>query len=310
MTDVTLGTAMPQVAVNRRKRLYDRHSLWALVLFLPPSLILFTAFVVLPMVDATMFSFFDWTGYGPLDNFVGWKNYVSVINQSHFGSTIRNALIIVAVALAVQLPLTMWCAVTLSARGTGVNLMRTIFFLPFMLAEVAAGLIWRFVYDGEYGLLPKLGALVGVATPYVLADKFWVIVAIMVVITWKYFGFHMMIFIAGLQSIPSEVVEAARIDGVSKWKIIWHIKIPMIRSAIVISVFFAITGSLQLFDLILPLTGGGPSHSSHTIVTFLYQFGILRMKIGFGAAVSVMLFVACVTVALAYRRILFKVEQD
>ena len=301
---------MPQAAVNRRKRLYDRHSLWALVLFLPPSLILFTAFVVLPMFDATMFSFFEWTGYGPLNNFVGWKNYVSVINQSNFGNTIRNSLIIVAVALAVQLPLAMWCAITLSARGTGVNLMRTIFFLPFMLAEVAAGLIWRFVYDGEYGLLPKLGAVVGVTTPYVLADKFWVIVAIMVVITWKYFGFHMMIFIAGLQSIPSEIVEAARIDGVSKWKIIWHIKIPMIRSAIVISVFFAITGSLQLFDLILPLTGGGPSHSSHTIVTFLYQFGILRMKIGFGAAVSVMLFIACVTVALVYRRVLFKVEQD
>ncbi|MDP8996978.1 MAG: sugar ABC transporter permease [Pseudomonadota bacterium] len=310
MTDLVLGTALPKATNSRRKRLYDRHSLWALVLFLPPSLILFTAFVILPMFDATMFSFFEWTGYGPLNNFVGWKNYVSVINQSNFGNTIRNSLIIVAVALAVQLPLAMWCAITLSARGTGVNLMRTIFFLPFMLAEVAAGLIWRFVYDGEYGLLPKLGALVGVTTPYVLADKFWVIVAIMVVITWKYFGFHMMIFIAGLQSIPSEIVEAARIDGVSKWKIIWFIKIPMIRSAIVISVFFAITGSLQLFDLILPLTGGGPSHSSHTIVTFLYQFGILRMKIGFGAAVSVMLFIACVTVALIYRRVLFKVEQD
>jgi raffinose/stachyose/melibiose transport system permease protein len=146
--------------------------------------------------------------------------------------------------------------------------------------------------------------------PFVLGDKAWVIPAIMLVITWKYFGFHMMIYIAGLQSIPSEVIEAARLDGVRKWQIVRHIKLPMVRSAIVISVFFAITGALQLFDIILPLSGGGPSHSSHTIVSFLYQFGILRMKLGFGGAVSVILFIACVGVALIYRRVLFKVEQN
>ena len=178
-----------------------------------------------------------------------------------------------------------------------------------MLAEVAAGLIWKFAYDGDYGLLPIIGSWFGIDTPFVLADKSWVMPAIMVVITWKYFGFHMMIYIAGLQSIPNEVIEAARLDGVKKWQIVRHIKLPMVRSAIVISVFFAITGALQLFDIILPLTNGGPSHSSHTIVTFLYQFGILRMKLGFGGAVSVILFIACVVVALAYRRILFKVEQ-
>ncbi|MBU1306250.1 MAG: sugar ABC transporter permease, partial [Alphaproteobacteria bacterium] len=126
---------------------------------------------------------------------------------------------------------------------------------------------------------------------------------------WRWSPFFGVTLLAGLQSIPSEVVEAARLDGVKKWQIVRHIKIPMIRSAIVISVFFAITGALQLFDIIIPLTNGGPSHTSHTIVTFLYQFGILRMKLGFGGAVSVLLFIACVVVALAYRRILFRAEQ-
>ena len=176
---------------------------------------------------------------------------------------------------------------------------------------------------GAYRLVPAHGPIArgdplelhsgdtfGFETPFILADKFWVIPAIMLVITWKYFGFHMMIFIAGLQSIPGEVIEAARLDGVKKWQIVRHIKLPMVRSAIVISVFFAITGALQLFDIIIPLTNGGPSHSSHTIVTFLYQFGILRMNLGFGGAVSVLLFIACVVVALAYRRILFRVEQN
>jgi len=293
----------------RRRRFVGRKSWVALLLFLPPSLVLFTVFVVLPMIDAATFSFFDWTGYGPITDFVGTENYEDVLTHRHFGTAVRNSLLIVAVSLAIQLPLAMWCAIALAEKSVGINVLRTIFFVPFMLAEVAAGLIWKFVYDGNYGLLPIVGDAVGVDMPHILADKFWVMPAILLVITWKYFGFHMMIYIAGLQSIPSEVIEAARLDGVKKWQIVRHIKIPMIRSAVVISVFFAITGALQLFDLIIPLTNGGPSHSSHSIVTFLYQFGILRMKIGFGGAVSVLLFIACVVVALAYRRILFKAEQ-
>jgi len=310
MASVATGVDLQATRAMRPRRYMDRKSLLPLLLFLPPALILFTLFVVMPMVDAATFSFFDWNGYGPITDFVGLKNYEDVITHRNFGTAIRNSLIVVAVSLAIQLPLAMWCAIALAERSWSINVLRTLFFLPFMLAEVAAGLIWNFVYDGNYGLLPAIGSAIGVEMPFVLGDKFWVIPAIMLVITWKYFGFHMMIFIAGLQSIPGEVIEAARLDGVKKWQIVRHIKIPMIRSAIVISVFFAITGALQLFDLIIPLSNGGPSHSSHTIVTFLYQFGILRMKLGFGGAISVLLFIACVVVALAYRRVLFRVEQN
>ncbi len=310
MTSAATGANLPLRATARKRRYMDRKSLIPLLVFLPPSLILFSVFVVLPMVDAATFSFFNWNGYGPITNFVGFDNYVDVVTHRNFGTAVRNSLIVVAVSLLIQLPLAMWAALALSERGVSINVLRTIFFVPFMLAEVAAGLIWKFVYDGNYGLLPIVGDALGVEMPFVLADKFWVIPAIMLVITWKYFGFHMMIFIAGLQSIPAEVIEAARLDGVKKWQIVRHIKLPMVRSAIVISVFFAITGALQLFDIIIPLTNGGPSHTSHTIVTFLYQFGILRMKLGFGGAVSVILFIACVLVALAYRRILFRSEQS
>lgn len=310
MASIASGADLARESAPRRRRYMDRKSLLPLLLFLTPSVVLFTVFVVLPMVDAATFSFFDWNGYGPITDFVGLKNYEDVLTHRNFGTAVRNSLIVVAVSLVIQLPLAMWAALALSERGVSINVLRTIFFVPFMLAEVAAGLIWKFVYDGNYGLLPIVGDTLGVEMPFVLADKFWVIPAIMLVITWKYFGFHMMIYIAGLQSIPSEVIEAARLDGVKKWQIVRHIKLPMVRSAIVISVFFAITGALQLFDIIIPLTNGGPSHSSHTIVTFLYQFGILRMKLGFGGAVSVILFIACVLVALAYRRILFRVEQN
>jgi raffinose/stachyose/melibiose transport system permease protein len=310
MSSVAVSSGEVAVAAVRRRRYMDRKSLVPLLLFLPPSLILFTVFVMLPMIDAATFSFFDWTGYGPITDFVGLENYEDVLTHRNFGTAVRNSLIVVAVSLLIQLPLAMWAAIALSESGTRVNILRTIFFVPYMLAEIAAGLIWKFVYDGNYGLVPAVGDAIGaVDLPHVLGDKLWVIPAIMLVIVWKYFGFHMMIYLAGLQSIPNEVIEAARLDGVKKWKIVWHIKLPMIWSAIVVSVFFSITGALQLFDLIIPLSGGGPQNSSHTIVTFLYQFGILRMKLGFGGAVSVLLFVACVIVAIAYRRILFRAEK-
>jgi raffinose/stachyose/melibiose transport system permease protein len=314
-----MGTRLASVATNidgmsasaaLPRRYMDRKSFLPLLLFLPPALVLFTVFVVLPMIDAGTFSFFDWTGYGPITDFVGFDNYEDVLTHRNFGTAVRNSLIVVAISLLIQLPLAMWCAIALSERGTHVNILRTIFFVPYMLAEIAAGLIWKFVYDGNYGLVPIIGDTIGQKLPFVLADKLWVIPAIMLVIIWKYFGFHMMIYIAGLQSIPSEVIEAARLDGVKKWQIVRHIKLPMIWGAIVVSVFFSITGALQLFDLIIPLTGGGPQNTSHTIVTFLYQFGILRLKLGFGGAVSVMLFIACVLVAIGYRQLLFRVEKN
>jgi raffinose/stachyose/melibiose transport system permease protein len=273
-----------------------------------PALVLYLLFVVWPLFNAFRFSFFDWTGYGPVDNYVGLENYEDVVGSRHFPTAIRNTGILIICSLLIQLPLALWCALALYQKAWFVSVFRTVFFLPFILGEIAAGLIWKFVYDGDYGLVPKIGEALGQELPYLLADRFWVIPAIMLVIVWKYFGFHMMIYIAGLQSIPNEVIEAARLDGVSRWRIMWYIKVPMIRSALVISIFFAIVGSLQLFDLIIPLTNGGPTNSSHTLVSFLYQFGILRLKIGFGGATSVILFILCVAVSLAYRKLLFAVD--
>ncbi|MEO8530718.1 MAG: sugar ABC transporter permease [Deltaproteobacteria bacterium] len=279
-------------------------------ILLVPALVLFATLVLWPLLNAFMFSFYKWNGYGPLEDFQGLDNYVDVLTHRTFPTALRNVSLLVVTTLLIQLPLALWAALALYQKAWFVSVFRTLFFLPYVLAEIAAGLIWRFVYDGEYGLVPAIGDTIGTQLPFVLADRTWVMPAIILVIMWKYFGFHMMIFIAGLQSIPNEVIEAARMDGVSRRKIMWHIKIPMIKSSLAISVFFAMVGSLQLFDLIIPLTGGGPQNSSHTLVSFLYDFGIRRMKIGFGGATSVILFVICVGVTLLYRKfVLSRIDQ-
>ena len=174
--------------------------------------------------------------------------------------------------------------------------------LAFLGYSIAAGLIWRFVYDGDYGLLAKLWTTFGAEAPQVLAEPETAMYAIIVVIVWKYFGFHMILYIAGLQQIDKSLYEAAQIDGTKPWRIFHRITLPLLGSTIRLSIFFAILGSIQLFDLIMPLTKGGPSDSSQTTVTYLYNFGVTRMQIGYGSAVGVVLFFICVTVAFGYKR--------
>ncbi len=132
--------------------------------------------------------------------------------------------------------------------------------------------------------------------------------AILVVVVWKYFGFHMMLFIAALQGLDQSQVEAAQLDGASRAQVLRHVVLPAMYPTIRLSVFFAIVGSLQLFDVIMPLTGGGPADSSQTMVTFLYNFGVTRMRVGFGSAVGVVLFLICAGFAFSYQKLVLRNE--
>jgi len=273
------------------------------LLFLPPALFLFTLFVALPMGEAAWYSFYNWNGYGTPETFVGLKNYELLLQNRPFRIALVNNLLIIAVSLLIQLPLALAMAVLLADRIRGAVVFRMIFFVPFVLAEIAAGLIWRFVYDGDYGLVAKTASALGFEPPYLLADRELAMYAILVVVVWKYFGFHMMLYIASLQQIDPNLYEAARIDGATGRQIFTQVTLPLLGPTIRLSVFFAVLGSIQLFDLIMPLTKGGPSDSTQTLVTYLYSYGVTRMRIGFGSAVGVILFTICVVFAFGYSRI-------
>ena len=258
---------------------------------------------MLPVVEAAWYSFYRWNGYGRPTNWVGWRNYEVLFGNPVFAQAVMNTMLVVVVSLLLQLPLALWLAMLVARNGRSSTLFRTIFFLPYVLGEVAAGLIWRFVFDGNVGLIAAAARALGQEPPFLLADPDTAMYTILVVVIWKYFGFHMMIYVAGLQDIPRELREAAEIDGASRWQTFRYVLLPMLWPAIRISVFFAVVGSLQLFDIVIPLTGGGPSNASHTAVSFQYYFGITRMNIGFGSAIGVVLFIACVGFTLIYRRL-------
>ena len=274
-------------------------TLW---LFLPPAVMLFTLFVALPMGEAAWYSLYSWNGYGRPTQFVGLANFERLFANPAFRTALINNGWIILVSLLVQIPLALGMAVLLSEKLKGTNTFRLIFFLPYVLAEIAAGLIWRFVYDGEYGLLAKLFSGFGASAPHLLAEPDLAMYAILAVIVWKYFGFHMVLFIAGLQQIDRDLFEAARIDGAGPWQTFWLVTLPLLKPTVKLSVFFAILGSLQFFDMVMAMTKGGPFDSTQTMVSFLYNFGVTRMQIGFGSAVGVVVFVICVAFAFGYKR--------
>lgn len=283
-----------------------REKLPVLVLFLPPALVLFSVFVILPMGEAALYSLYNWNGYGLPTQFVGFRNFEVLFRRPAFIQALINCGLIILVSLTIQLPLALWLATLVSNRIRGAVTFRLIFFMPYVLADVAAGLIWRFVYDGEYGLFGAIGRLFGIENLFLLADKDTAIYAMLGVIVWKYFGFHMMLFIAGLQAIDRDLLEAAEIDGASRWQKFRFVTLPLLGSTLRLSVFFVIVGSLQLFDIVMPLTGGGPSDSTQTLVSFLFTFGVMRMQVGFGSAVGVVLFILSVVLAFSYKRIFMR----
>ncbi len=298
---------MAETTVLARAHTTDaRGSLITALIFLPPALAVFTVFVILPIGEAAWYGFFNWNGLRVPENFVGFSNFIQLFGNKAFDRAVINNILIIVISLGVQLPLALAMAVLLAERMVGAVAFRMLFFLPYILADVAAGLIWRFMFDGDYGLLSQISQFFGGDPIYLLSDRTWAYSAVLIVIVWKYFGFHMMLYIAGLQSINRDLYEAAAIDGANAWQRFRFITIPGLSPMIRLSVFFSILGSLQFFDMIVALTGGGPLNTTHTMVSFLYYFGITRMRVGFGSAVGVVLFIICIVVAFGYKRIFMK----
>lgn len=278
--------------------------------FLPPALMLFTLFVFLPLLEGAWYSGYKWSGYGLPSDWVGTRNFEVLTRHGVFLRSFNNTLIFVGVALFLQIPLGMAMALLIYRKSRSNTFFRLVFFVPFILAEVATGLIWSFIFDGDYGVTSVFSTWFGWEKVFPLSDRTWAMPVLLLVFVWKYFGFHMMIFIAALQSIPDDLIEAARIDGGSPWQITRYVQIPMLKPAIAVSVFFAVIGSMQLFDLIIPLTRGGPSNTTHTLVSYLYTFGLIRLKVGFGSAVGVVLFVISFVFAFTYRRYVMRAAED
>jgi raffinose/stachyose/melibiose transport system permease protein len=272
-------------------------------LFMLPALALYAMFVVFPIIQAARFSLFDWNGLKTMDHFVGLANFQRALADPVFLGAVSHNAFIVILSLAVQIPLALGLALMLNRQFRGRAILRLIFFAPYVIAEVITAIVWSLLLQPN-GLAEHLMSAIGLEDTYQpwLASPDTVLIALFFIITWKYFGFHMILLLAGLQGIPRELEEAAAIDGASRWQGIRYVTLPLLGPTIRVSVFLSIIGSLQLFDLVWVTTRGGPVNASNTMAVYMFDRGFVRFQFGYGSAVAVILFLMCFVLALAYQR--------
>jgi raffinose/stachyose/melibiose transport system permease protein len=291
-------------AVGSRSRTGRQLRGWGIAgLFMLPALALYGLFVLFPIVQAARFSVFDWNGLKAMDHFVGLANFQRALGDPVFlGAVSHNAFIII-LSLAVQIPLALSLALMLNRRFRGRAILRLIFFAPYVIAEVITAIVWSLLLQPN-GLAEHVMTAIGLGDAYEpwLASRDTVLIAMFFIITWKYFGFHMILLLAGLQGIPRELEEAAAIDGASRWQGIRYVILPLLGPTIRVSVFLSIIGSIQLFDLVWVTTRGGPVNASNTMAVYMFDRGFVRFQFGYGSAVAVILFLICFALALAYQR--------
>lgn len=273
--------------------------------FVTPALALFALFVVWPIVTAVQLSVFRWKGFGPLTDFVGLRNYVTVLGDDVFVDSVVHNLIIVGGSIALQLPLGLALALLLNRKMWGQGLLRTIIFVPYVLAEVIAGVVWFQLLQPEYGVLDGLLGAVGIQAPEQgwLGDPDLALLTVLVVLTWKYLGLAVILFLAGLQGVPEELYEAAQLDGASWWQTQRKISVPLLGPTMRTWAFLSMIGSLQLFDMVWILTGGGPANSTTTMATYLINQGTRSQNFGIAGAASVILFVIALVMAVLYQQL-------
>jgi raffinose/stachyose/melibiose transport system permease protein len=276
-----------------------------IALFLLPALVLFLLFVIYPIFRSIYFSLFDWNGLGPAVDFVGWQNFTNILNDQVFLKAIRNVLLIILFSVGVQLPLALALAVMVGRNLPGRGLFRTIFFMPYVLSEINVAIMWILLYnpDPDRGLLNAIVVLLGGEPVGWLSATNLVLVSIFITLTWKYFGFHMLLYLAGLQNIPLELEEAARIDGANSFQNFFYVTLPLLGSTIRTSVYLSVLGSIQQFILVWIMTKGGPVNASETLATYMYRFGFVRFQLGYGSAVAIYMFILCLIFSLIYLRL-------
>jgi raffinose/stachyose/melibiose transport system permease protein len=291
-------------AVGPRSRTRrNMRALGAAGLFMLPALALYAVFVLFPIVQAARYSLYDWNGLEPLTDFIGLANFSRALSDPVFLGAVSHNAFIVMLSLSVQIPFALGIALMLNRRFRGRTVLRLIFFAPYVIAEVITAIVWSLILQPN-GLADNLLTRVGLGDVYQpwLADPDTVLAALFFIITWKYFGFYMILLLAGLQGIPREVEEAASIDGASRRQSLRYVTLPLLGPTIRVSIFLSIIGSLQLFDLIWVTTRGGPVNASNTMAVYMFDRGFVRFQFGYGSAVAVILFLICFALALAYQR--------
>lgn len=270
-----------------------------ILLMLAPAFVLFTMFMTYPVFYSLTFSFTRFQGFGS-PRFNGLDNYTRLVQDQFFWQALVNTVIILVVSLAVLIPSSFALALLLRRTIAGSGLLKALVFGPAIIAPILVGLIWVFILDPKIGLLNRLLAVVGIPPVTWIGGDTLTPYSVAIVFIWSSVGFAMTIFYAGLQTLPSDVMEASALDGATGWQQIRYVTVPMLRGTFAIVTILLITNVFKIFELVYVLTGGGPVHRSETLVSYMYYVTFTNQQYGYGMALAVVITILGALVSAGY----------
>jgi len=278
---------------------------WGL-LFVAPAATFFLVVNLLPMLYALFLSLHDWNLLSVSKSFVFLENYYALASDPAFRRALLNTFLYCAITVPLGLSLALFVAVLLNERIRAQGLFRTMYFIPVVTSVVASGYIWKWLYDPTFGLLNQVIAPLGLQIPF-LESTAWALPSIALMSIWKGLGFNVVVFLAGLQGIPSYVYEAARVDGTSRWRTFTRITLPLLNPTVVFLSVMGVMHSLKIFGEVFVMSeDGGPLNSTSSIVFQVVQTSFESHDMGYGAAMTMILFVMIVAVTVFQMKVLTK----
>ncbi len=291
------GVAAPPV--RRRKQRYGGWGPW---LFALPALAVYVVFLVYPAITSLWFSFTNWDGLSPTYDVVGLDNYVAMTKDPVVIQAAKNNLVWTVVTLTVPLVLGLALAIVLNGRVRGKPVLRLIFYTPAVLPLVSIASIWGWLYNPQYGAINvflRTVGLGGLAQPWLGQDS-TALAAVMVPAIWLRTGFPMLLYLAALQGINTEMYEAATVDGATRWQQFRHITMPTLRPAHYIVLALSLIDSFKVFDMIYAMTYGGPGTTTQVMGTWMYANVFQYYQAGYGTAIAVVITVVALVVSIPY----------
>ena len=292
-----------------KRRAADWRKRFEITVLSGPAIVMFVAFVIFPVVMAAYYGFFRWKGFGAPTDFIGLVNYAVIFADTAFHEALLHNAIIVVLSLIIQGPVAILLALLLNQKMRGRTIIRILIFVPYVISEVIVGTGWSLMLQTSgavNGLLESIG--LGAFKADWISNPKIAIWSLMLIISWKYIGFAVILFLAGMQSIPEELFEAAAIDGASYWQIQRRITLPLLGPTIRIWAFLSIIGALQLFDLVYIIWGQyvASTAGTSTMATYMVANGRTSGNYGFGNAVAVVMFLISLVIALIYQRLVLR----
>jgi len=277
--------------------------------FIFPVFFLYTVFVIYPAIRSLYLSFFNWNGIAPVKKFVGFKNYIQLfLHDTVFVVALKNNILWTIGSLAIISGLGLVFAVVLNQRIRGRYVFRGILYFPYILSGIMVGMVWNWMYHPSMGLINDILGAIGLTSLQIpwLATRATALPAIFLAALWQSIGFSMVIFLAGLQTIPQEQYESAKIDGASAFRCFKDITVPMLRETFIIVFATTLIGSFKVYDIVYVMTGGGPAQSTQVLALWMYLKSFYYYNIGEGAALSWVMIIVIMSVAIPYIKFMTK----